>query len=185
MTRILTLIAFVTMLCLTAGCQSQAAMLHPQIVAANAVAVSGQTLYSANVLSLAEAKKLSVDLHVADAGFKAALSSIQLGQTPSLTVQSQILASLNQIALDLQTTPQARAIVARTAARYRAVSGDKKSVSLPAVIAIINLVVQLTPSVVNELNALFTGVEITTDDCVAALNKFEVDLAAFDATLSP
>ena len=157
-------------LSLMVGCANQAAQLQPQIIAGDAAAISGKALLAGGALSVPSAKKLAIDLHVLDAGFKAALSSIDLNQPPAATVTAQLLASLDAIARDLQTSSKAQ--------------GIKKSLSPIAAIQLIDLIVQLTPSVINEFNLLFSGSSITSADCHTALAKFEADLALLDAALN-
>ena len=46
-------------------------------------------------------------------------------------------------------------------------------------IELIDLVIQLTPQVIAELNTLFSGLPITAADCHTVLTKFEADLTVF------
>ena len=171
---------------LLAGCQNQAAVLQPQIVAGDAAVSSGGILYSTGVLNITQLKQLSKDCHIADAGFKAALAAIDANQAPSAVVLSEVLASLDALALDLQTTPQAKALAAEIKKKvtlYRATPGGTKALTASEVITLIDLVIQLTPGVIADLNTLFSGVPITAADCHTALTKFEADLAAMDALI--
>lgn len=178
-------IAIVFLLASLHGCANQAAQLHPQLVAADAAVVSGRTLLATGGLSKDNARRLSRDAHIVDAGFQAALESIDLNQSPTATVSSQILTSLAALAQDLESTPQAKALgeaVRRKRAALQA--SGRKSLTAGEVVALINLVVQLTPVVISEVDSVFSGRNVTPADCKAALEKFQADLSQLDAALN-
>ena len=105
-------VALVLLLGIFASCQNQAAQLQPQLVAGDAAVVSAKVLYTTGELPANSARKLSVDCHILDGGFKAALAAINANQPPAAVTATQILATLDAIALDLQTTPKAKALAA-------------------------------------------------------------------------
>jgi hypothetical protein len=181
------ILVIVVALCLAlSGCANQQAVtIYPAAVASDAAARTVSALYTAGSINVSTAKKLSTDLHVADAVLKSMLNSAQSGQ-PLLVADAQaLLTALTAISTDMQGNGFPQLPAARLAQLKSSQAKPKRDISISDIIMIINLAEALYVDISPAINNALVNQSPTLADAAAMVKTFETNLATLDAAIKP
>ena len=172
------------------GCQNQAALVHPAIIAADATTVTAKTLYQNKSISQGVAHKIGVDLDGANTVFVSLCTNLSAGTLATTTDISAVTTLLNTLEADISGTSAQGAEVKRKLVEMKMKIVAKASVSSGEITQIISILMEamqiataVIPEVYQEIELIVNGTPVTAADCQVALAQFQADLAAYHAAV--